>query len=62
MSTRFLILTQYGMLLAFYGIAYITRPWRVLAAFWSLLTGSESTQLDQLLRTKFGNKKKSSKK
>ena len=61
MSTRFLILTQYVMLLAFYGIAYITRPWRVLAAFWSLLTGSESTQLDQLLRTKFGNKKKSAK-
>lgn len=56
MSTRFLILVQYGMLLAFYGIAYITRPWRIVAAFWSLLSGSESTQLDQLLRTKFGNK------
>ncbi len=56
MSTRFLILMQYGMLLAFYGVAYITRPWRIVAAFWSLLSGSESTQLDQLLRTKFGNK------
>lgn len=62
MSTRFLILTQYAMLLAFYGIAYLTRPWRFLAAFWSLLTGSESTQLDQLLRTKFGNRKNPSKK
>ena len=53
MSTRQLIFTQYGLLLAFYATAYVTRPWRFLGVLKSLVTGRESTQLDQLLRTKF---------
>jgi len=54
MSTRQLILAQYGMLLAFYATAYLSRPWRAIGALRSLFTGKENTQLDQLLRTKFG--------
>ena len=52
MTTRQLILAQFGMLLAFYATAYLSRPWRTLGVLWSLCTGRESTQLDQLLRTK----------
>lgn len=52
MTTKQLILLQYGLLLAFYATAYITRPWRFLGVIRSLFTGKESTQLDQLLRTK----------
>src|SRR5690606_2912123 len=52
MSTRQLILAQYGMLLAFYATAYLSRPWRIVSVLKSLFTGQESTQLDQLLRTK----------
>jgi hypothetical protein len=52
MTTRQLILSQFGMLLVFYAVAYLSRPWRALGVAWSLLTGRESTQLDQLLRTK----------
>lgn len=52
MGTRQLLLVQYGLLLAFYATAYITRPWRFLGVVKSLFTGRESTQLDQLLRTK----------
>lgn len=52
MSTTQLLFAQYGLLLAFYATAYITRPWRFLGVIKSLFTGNESTQLDQLLRTK----------
>lgn len=62
MSTKQLLLAQYGMLLAFYATAYITRPWRFAGVIKSLMTGKESTQLDQLLRTKkeqfFGESRK----
>lgn len=53
MATWFLILVQYTMLVIFYAIAYLTRPWRILSAISCLWTGAETTQLDQLLRTKF---------
>ncbi|MFH0945836.1 MAG: radical SAM protein [Planctomycetota bacterium] len=53
LSTRQLIFTQYLLLLAFYSTAYLTRPWRILGLIRSLLTGHETTQLDQLLRTKY---------
>ncbi len=53
MSTRQLVLAQYGMLLAFYATAYASRPWRFVRAVRSFITGRESTQLDQLLRTKY---------
>ena len=43
---------QLGMLLAFYGTAWATRPVRAAAAARSLVTGRESTQVDQFLRTK----------
>lgn len=52
MSTKQLLFAQYGLLLAFYATAYITRPWRFIGVIRSLFTGKESTQLDQLLRTK----------
>ncbi len=61
MSTRQLILAQYGMLLAFYATAYLSRPWRAIGVLRSLFTGRESTQLDQLLRTKFGQWRKGGK-
>lgn len=51
-STRQLIFIQYSALLVFYATAYLTRPWRAFGAIRSLFTGNESTQLDQLLRTK----------
>ena len=54
MGTKELILSQYAMLLVFYAIAYLTRPrriWKTLRTF--VLGRGESTQLDQLLRTKF---------
>ncbi len=43
---------QLGMLVAFYGTAWATRPARAVAAARSLRTGREATQLDQFLRTK----------
>ena len=52
LSTRQLVLVQYLLLLAFYATAYLSRPWRILGVIRSLLTGNETTQLDQLLRTK----------
>ncbi len=52
MSTKQLVFAQYGMLLAFYATAYLSRPWRFFGVLKSLVTGKESTQLDQLLRTK----------
>ncbi len=53
MTPKQVVIAQFGMLLAFYATAYITRPWRFLGVIGSLLTGKESTQLDQLLRTKW---------
>jgi len=58
MSTRQLIFTQYFLLLAFYGTAYLSRPWRFIGVARSLFTGRESTQLDQLLRTKWQQRRK----
>ena len=54
MGTKELICLQYGMLLVFYAIAFLTRPWRIWKAIRTFIIGAgESTQLDQLLRTKF---------
>jgi radical SAM superfamily enzyme YgiQ (UPF0313 family) len=54
MGTKELIVMQYVMLLVFYGMAYLTRPLRIWNAIRTFIKGSgESTQLDQLLRTKF---------
>ena len=53
MTPKQVVFAQFGMLLAFYATAYLTRPWRVFGVIGSLLTGKESTQLDQLLRTKW---------
>lgn len=53
MTTKQLLLAQYGLLLAFYATAYLSRPWRFFGVLKSLFTGKESTQLDQLLRTKW---------
>ncbi len=54
MGTKELICSQYIMLLAFYAIAYLTRPWRIWKAVRTFISGTgETTQLDQLLRTKF---------
>lgn len=57
MTPKQLVFAQFGMLLAFYATAYATRPWRFFGVLKSLFSGSESTQLDQLLRTKFKAKK-----
>lgn len=53
MGTRELIMTQFFLLVVFYSIAYITRPWRILDVIRSIFTGNEETQLDQLIRTKW---------
>jgi len=58
MGTRQLIVTQYLLLLAFYGTAYLSRPWRFVHVLASLFTGRETTQLDQLLRTKLQQRRK----
>jgi anaerobic magnesium-protoporphyrin IX monomethyl ester cyclase len=58
MSTRQLIFTQYVLLLAFYGTAYLSRPWRFVHVLASLVSGKETTQLDQLLRTKLQQRRK----
>ncbi len=56
MGTKELIVMQYLMLLVFYAIAYLTRPARIVKAVLTfILGGRESTQLDQLLRSKFKN-------
>ena len=52
MRTGELILWQFGMLLAFYTVAYLTRPWRFLDLVHSLLTAREETLLDQVVRIK----------
>ena len=62
MSTRELIIMQFFMLLVFYAVAYLTRPWRFVEVVKSLMTGKEQTQLDQLLRTKFKKEPKVSQK
>jgi len=43
---------QLALLVVFYGTAWAVRPGRAASAARSLLTGRESTQLDQFLRTK----------
>jgi anaerobic magnesium-protoporphyrin IX monomethyl ester cyclase len=53
MTPKQVVTAQFSMLLAFYATAYLTRPWRFFGVLRSLFTGQESTQLDQLLRTKF---------
>lgn len=57
MTTKQLVFAQYGMLLAFYATAYLSRPWRVFKTLKSLISGNETTQLDQLLRTKMNQAK-----
>lgn len=52
MTPKQVVFAQFGMLLAFYATAYISRPWRFFGVLRSLFSGKESTQLDQLLRTK----------
>lgn len=52
MTTKQLLFAQYGMLLAFYATSYLRRPWRFINVVRALFTGQETTQLDQLLRTK----------
>jgi radical SAM superfamily enzyme YgiQ (UPF0313 family) len=53
LGTRQLIFAQYLLLMVFYATAYLSRPWRILGVLRSLFTGRETTQLDQLLRTKY---------
>lgn len=57
MTPKQVVFAQFGMLLAFYATAYITRPWRFIGVVKSLFSGSETTQLDQLLRTKLKKSK-----
>lgn len=52
LDTQRLLLIQFLMLLAFYAVAYITRPWRFISLIRSIFTGNEQTALDALIRTK----------
>jgi radical SAM superfamily enzyme YgiQ (UPF0313 family) len=51
-GTAELIAWQWLMLISFYGIAYLSRPWRFLDVLRRALTGKEETKLDQFVRTK----------
>lgn len=52
MSTGELVLFQYLLMVVFYSIVYLSRPWRILAMFKSMFTGQEQTNVDTLLHTK----------
>ena len=52
MGSRELLLLQLSMMAAFYGVAYLRSPGRLLRLVKSLLTGREEDQMEQLLRTK----------
>ena len=52
LKTWELIFIQYAMLIAFYSMAYLSRPWRIVNLIYSQFTGSEQTQLDQFIRSK----------
>lgn len=54
-SARKLRLMQLFMISAFYVTQWVRRPWRVISFLRSLLTGSEETYLEQMVRTKRKN-------
>ncbi|MDE2221577.1 MAG: B12-binding domain-containing radical SAM protein [Candidatus Omnitrophica bacterium] len=53
MGRQFLVFSQYFLCLMFYLTAYITRPWRLFFLIRNFFIGTENTQIDQLLRTKW---------
>jgi radical SAM superfamily enzyme YgiQ (UPF0313 family) len=52
MSKGELFFIQLGMLLAFYSLAYLLRPWRVINLVRGLVTGREENIVHQTIRTK----------
>jgi anaerobic magnesium-protoporphyrin IX monomethyl ester cyclase len=52
MGKRELFCLQLAMLLAFYGAAYLLRPWRLLRLVSGLMTGAEENAVHQTIRTK----------
>ena len=52
MGKRELFANQLAMLLLFYGIAYLSRPWRFLTLVKGLVTGREENIVHQTIRTK----------
>jgi len=59
MSTVELVTMQFFILIIFYSLAYLTRPWRIFRAVTSFVTGNEETQFDQLIRTKLERMRRS---
>ncbi len=51
-GTRALFAIQYFFLVSFYGLAYLSRPWRFIDLVRSLVTGQETSNLDTLVRVK----------
>jgi radical SAM superfamily enzyme YgiQ (UPF0313 family) len=49
---RELFVTQMTMLIAFHALAYLLRPWRIVALVRGLVTGAEESLVQQTLRTK----------
>ncbi len=54
MGRNELLAWQWSMLLFFYGVAYVRRPARILDMLRMFATGSEQSQVEQLVRTKLG--------
>lgn len=52
MSRGELLVIQLAMLLTFYGLAYLTRPWRFVTLIRGLVTGHEENIVHQTIRTK----------
>jgi len=52
MAKRELFVIQLAMLLAFYGLAYALRPWRLWEVVRGLMTGAEENIVHQTIRTK----------
>ena len=52
MSKRELFFIQLGMLLLFYSLAYLVRPWRLFTLVRGLVTGKEENIVHQTIRTK----------
>ena len=52
MGRRELFLIQLAMLVAFYGVAYTVRPWRLWQVVRGLITGAEENIVHQTIRTK----------
>jgi radical SAM superfamily enzyme YgiQ (UPF0313 family) len=52
MGRRELFCMQLVMLLAFYGAAYLMRPWRLIRLVSGLMTGAEENAVHQTIRTK----------